>query len=266
MLSLLQIQLFANPDSTWHQTPYHINLSKEIPLLSLGTIPVAIGTFTLPKRARLTEQEATALRKEKVNRFDRKVFKYQAEDYNAARFKSDIIQYSTAGLPILLLLDKKIRKHWLEIGTLYYESQLINGGFLVGTSFIYRPRPYAYNTSLLMSDRLCYESSNSFYSGHTSTTAISTFFMAKVYSDYHHLNFWKKTMLYTAAAIPPLLAAHYRIMGGKHFRTDVMTGFAVGAAMGILIPELHKRKRNDSLTYIPFYNQGNLGMRLCLRF
>ena len=48
-------------------------------------------------------------------------------------------------------------------------------------------------------------------------------------------------MLFAGAAVPPAVVGYYRMKGGKHFRTDVLAGIAVGAATGILIPELHKR-------------------------
>ena len=50
-------------------------------------------------------------------------------------------------------------------------------------------------------------------------------------------------ILYTVASIPPAFVAAYRMKAGKHFRTDVIAGFVVGGAMGIMIPDLHRRSR-----------------------
>ena len=37
----------------------------------------------------------------------------------------------------------------------------------------------------------------------------------------------------------------------KHFPSDVLTGMAVGAATGILVPHLHKHRKNENLILVP---------------
>ena len=77
--------------------------------------------------------------------------------------------------------------------------------------------------------------------------------MAKVYSDYHPELGNKKYWLYGAALIPPLIVGYYRIKAMRHFPTDVITGLAVGAAVGILVPHLHRtKKRTKDFSFIPF--------------
>ena len=44
-----------------------------------------------------------------------------------------------------------------------------------------------------------------------------------------------------AAALVPAAVAYNRIEAGKHFLTDNLVGYAVGATMGILVPQLHKK-------------------------
>ena len=78
---------------------------------------------------------------------------------------------------------------------------------------------------------------NSFFSGHTMAAAASTFFMAKIYSDYHPEA--NQFLLYGAACLPPMFMAYLRLRALEHFPSDVMVGFAVGAACGIIIPSLH---------------------------
>src|SRR5437588_12585925 len=78
---------------------------------------------------------------------------------------------------------------------------------------------------------------NSFFSGHTMAAAASSFFMAKVYSDYHPEA--NQFLLYGAACIPPLFMAYLRLRALEHFPSDVMVGFAVGASCGVIVPSLH---------------------------
>ena len=78
--------------------------------------------------------------------------------------------------------------------------------------------------------------------------------MAKVYTDYHPETEGKKWLFYAAALAPPVLVGYLRYKGLKHFPTDVLMGIAVGAASGILIPHLHKRKKegNQNLSVLPY--------------
>ena len=58
---------------------------------------------------------------------------------------------------------------------------------------------------------------------------------------------------YCAALIPPAIVGYYRYKAMRHFPTDIMVGMAVGATVGILVPHLHKTKKQDSnLSFIPF--------------
>jgi membrane-associated phospholipid phosphatase len=79
---------------------------------------------------------------------------------------------------------------------------------------------------------------NSLYSGHTATAAASSFFAAKVYSDFHPDA--SKLLLYSLAAVPPLFIGYLRIISLEHFPSDVALGLGIGALCGVLIPELHK--------------------------
>jgi len=38
----------------------------------------------------------------------------------------------------------------------------------------------------------------------------------------------------------------------KHFPTDVIVGSVIGAAIGIIIPQLHKVKKKTNLSFIPY--------------
>jgi membrane-associated phospholipid phosphatase len=107
---------------------------------------------------------------------------------------------------------------------------------------------------------------DSWFSGHTSTTSTASFFMAKVLSDYHPELGGKKWLLYGAAIIPPAIIGIYRVKALKHFPTDVIMGTAVGAAVGILIPHLHKiTKKNKDLSIAPFAGQYS-GLAMSLKF
>jgi membrane-associated phospholipid phosphatase len=130
-----------------------------------------------------------------------------------------------------------------------------------------RPRPLTYNPLVPTSEKTGTGKSNSFFSGHTSFSSAATFFMAKVYTDYHHIRGWNRILAYTIAAVPPALVGYYRMRAGKHFKTDVMLGFLVGATSGIIVPELHRNKeKKNALTMIPYYSEGSGGITATVKF
>lgn len=60
---------------------------------------------------------------------------------------------------------------------------------------------------------------------------------AQLHSDYSGKSDWAVWSL--AAAIPAFTGIQ-RMRAGKHFLTDVLLGYIVGAGVGILVPSLYK--------------------------
>ena len=100
------------------------------------------------------------------------------------------------------------------------------------------------------------KSTDSFFSGHVSTVTTSTFFIVKVLSDYHPGLRKKWPLLYGAATLPALWTAYFRLRAGKHFPTDLITGYFIGAAIGIGVPQLHKGKFFHNLAFSPMIPKG----------
>ncbi len=131
---------------------------------------------------------------------------------------------------------------------MWAEVMLLNGAATYLTkTLVDRPRPYAYaNNPVDAADIEGKEPLRSFFSGHTSMAAASTFFLAKVYSDYHPHNRWRYAV-WTAAGALPAVTGFLRIQAGKHFPTDVMVGYVVGAATGYLVPFVHQKLKQRQL-------------------
>jgi membrane-associated phospholipid phosphatase len=148
-------------------------------------------------------------------------------------------------IPALLALDKKIRKDWFDLLFMYCEGHVVTFTFYnyswLGPTFQNRYRPITYYTNLPLGDRTVGNNRNSAYSGHTASVAFTSFFVAKVYCDYHpDLCFGSKLLIYTAALVPPVAMGYLRVLAIAHFPSDDMTGLTVGALVGIILPELHK--------------------------
>lgn len=199
-----------------------------------------------------------ALKKSDINGFDRSV----ANNYSPkARSTSDLFFYSSMPLPLFLLLDKKIRKDGLRVEMLYLQALGTTGAlYSVSAAVADRLRPLSYNPDAPIDERRSGNSRNSFFAGHPALVATSTFFMAKVYADYHP-NMKHKWLLYAAAGSLTATTGYLRIKAGYHFYTDVITGVTVGALVGVLVPQLHKNKllKNSKLTILPKYQHGHTG-------
>jgi membrane-associated phospholipid phosphatase len=127
-----------------------------------------------------------------------------------------------------------------------------------------RTRPFVYDPESPFEDKTKTNARLSFYSGHTSTAASMTFFTAKVFSDYLS-NKTAKALIWTAAAVYPALVGYLRRDSANHFRTDVITGYLVGALIGYGIPLLHKTKNKD-LSVHPIVSTRQIGLALHYRF
>jgi membrane-associated phospholipid phosphatase len=195
----------------------------------------------------ITPGELAGLNKDAYNQFEQWAFKH--DPMKADRFdkSSDMILQATVVAPALLGLNKNIRKDALRLFVMYYETHAItfslyNFSFF-GPSFQNKYRPYVYYTEIPADDRDAGNNKNSMYSGHTASAAAATFFMAKVYNDYHpEFSFGRKYLMYGLASIPPLVQGYYRLKALKHFPSDILIGFLLGATTGIAVPEMHRFK------------------------
>ncbi|MDO8367025.1 MAG: phosphatase PAP2 family protein [Saprospiraceae bacterium] len=155
---------------------------------------------------------------------------------------SDVVFYAASLAPVLLLADSKVRKESGAISVMYLETMTLTGGLTLMTKNLSkRPRPYTYNPNASISLKQRRDARQSFFSGHTSSTAAASFFAAKVWSDLNPGSKWKP-VIWAAAAGIPAVTGFLRVRAGRHFFTDVATGYALGATVGWLVPVLHQSK------------------------
>lgn len=245
--SLTQSTAFA----TKKQPVYKLKPAIDIPL-SLASAGWSSFAFTkIYSKKGSSIEEIQSLRTSNINRFDRWAADVHSEK---AADVSDLFFYGAMPLPLLFLADHKIRKDFAKIGFLYFETMSLTGMFYTSaTYFKDRYRPYTYNANTLLSEKLDGNAKNSFYAGHVALVATSTFFMAKVYSDYHPESNLK-WVFYGAAAAATGTTGYLRHRGGRHFPSDILLGAAQGTLTGILVPHFHKNKllKKGDLTVIPY--------------
>ncbi|MGB5072231.1 MAG: phosphatase PAP2 family protein, partial [Flavobacteriales bacterium] len=108
-----------------------------------------------------------------------------------------------------------------------------------------RARPYAYNPDLPDDLRMYSAAYSSFWSGHTATTAAFTFSCAQLVQQ-SDASKTAKTLTWSAAIAWPMAVGFYRVKAGKHFPTDVIAGYIVGAGIGLAVPYIHQMGRKPA--------------------
>ena len=245
---------------------YKAKPQYELPFGAACIFASSAGFTQLDKISHMTEAQILKLDPYKVNSFDRSIAFIDPKGFAKAQSNSDFFLNVSLFTPIILALDKKVRKDWLDLAGIFLMSHTVDNLLYFGGTFPFRrARPLVYNPKVPLSDKFGGGKSNSFFSGHVSFAATSTFFTAKVYTDYHNIRGWKRLPYYAIAAIPPAMVGYFRMRAGKHFKTDVITGFIAGAASGIFVPELHRfKKKLKNVSFYPFFTPGSTGMTATL--
>ncbi len=268
--------IFTIP-SGFTQSPYDLTWKTEgILLRTSGAL--LVGDYILGKIVQdVTQQEVEKLQVSNIPVFDRLATSLHSD---AARLRSDIGVVGTGALSSISSLLISIREsqksafsHQLfTLGVMLLETNAINYG---GTSLVkctsQRIRPMAYKENFVI-DNLAEgdikDLKKSFFSRHASIAAANTYFLAGVFADYYPESRWK-TLIWSAAVIIPAWTGFERVLAGEHFPSDVVSGYLFGAACGILVPKLHKKKSDEyvvKVRVLPHYSDRANGMTLMLTF
>ncbi len=231
---------------------YTLNPAVDISIVAVGTAWSVYAFTKIYNKTPPTLEQIQNLKKEDINAFDRwAVYSYSQslDDISYYPF------YASIPLPLVFFLTgKETRNDFIKLGFLYWEAMSITG--LLGTSATYhidRYRPYAYTSETTMDKRTGSIAKNSFFAGHVQVVATPTFFIAKVYADYHP-DSKVKWLFYGIASAATGATAYMRLRGGEHFPSDILLGTATGVLAGILVPQYHKTKSNNNtgMSILPF--------------
>lgn len=226
-------------DSIVKRNVYYIKWKNDGWGVGLGTGILAAGYFLELKADKATPNSITELDKASVRAFDRGAI----GNYSASAGKiSDVMLFTCVALPLTAFITQKGKIETRTIPVMVYEAYAINGGVTSTMKALFkRYRPFTYNSTLTVQQRVTGSARESFPSGHVSNTAVASFITAKILSDLYPDSKLKPLMWTTAATIPAV-TGYLRYKAGKHFPTDIIAGYAIGATIGYIIPVLHKAK------------------------
>lgn len=218
---------------------YDWQARRGLPIMATGVGMGVSGTIIKRHKPRLTEAEIAALDRADVWRFDRIAthnWSPRAADH------SDVFLFGSHALPVVALLAlPQSRSEWRSVVPMAAEAYLINAGLTVLTKEIFkRRRAYTYNPNAPLKKKLEADATSSFFSGHVSVVSVNAFFSAAVLTSFTENNHYDPLIWATAAALPAV-TAYLRVRAGKHYPSDVIVGYLVGGASGILVPLLHRR-------------------------
>jgi membrane-associated phospholipid phosphatase len=160
-------------------------------------------------------------------------------------------------MPLSFLANDNARKNFGNLAILYGEVLLINASINgIIKRVTKRVRPFAYDKQSPLDEKATVNARLSFYSGHVSIAASNSFFTASVLNEYLN-DETTKSLIWTAAFLYPAVVGYSRVNTHQHFPTDVIVGYIVGAAIGYLIPLIHKRDNDDKVDNISKITEGN---------
>lgn len=242
-----------------HQIPhfeiYKIHYRYEVPVTVVAAGITGFNFSGISKKENSTEAQIENLDKNNIPFFDRWTVHVYSRSMDQASY---IPFYLAIPLPLLCLADNKMRKDFWKIGYLYIEALAATGVvYSTAVNLTNRYRPFTYESGSPMDLAVQSNSKKSFFAGHVALVATSSFFMAKVYADYHPDSKLKWVFYSTAGALTAATGL-MRNLAGMHFLSDVLLGATVGTLSGILVPSLHKIKpgKTPHLTILPFGGTG----------
>jgi membrane-associated phospholipid phosphatase len=220
------------------QRVYNLRWQTETLLSGFGIASGGFGVVLGRHLSPLTPADILLLNRNQVFRIDRQATYWASKRAEKA---SDYLFYAATAAPLIMLINQHVRQEVVVVSVLYAEAIALTAGLTQCTkNMVLRSRPYTYNSAFALGKKEATDARKSFFSGHTSSTAVSCFFAAKVWSDFHPESRWRP-VVWTAAAAIPAVTGYLRMRAGQHFFTDVAAGYLVGGAVGWLVPALHKK-------------------------
>jgi membrane-associated phospholipid phosphatase len=242
-------------------SPYSLDLAKELAIFGAGGAMLGVSLILKNNMDPLTEEEVVLLDPMDVPAFDRGAITAKKEMPAA-----DLLLFGSVFLPLTFFAYEETKKDMGTLAVLAGEVFV----FQLGLNYIVkilaqRVRPYCYDENTPLSDKTTVNAKLSFYSGHTSTAAAMSFFVAKVFSDYLS-NPNTKFVIWTSAVVYTALTGLLRVDSGNHFQTDILIGYVTGALIGYFIPVLHKSKLKDNLAIQSIVSDNHVAIRLSYSF
>jgi membrane-associated phospholipid phosphatase len=220
-------------------SPYQLNLPADLTISVVATAGWLLPELLRPKvvtpHCPCTADNMNALDRPVAGRFDPTAIDLS----NVAVVSVYALSFGLGALVVHTSGDDL--RGFASDALVMFEALAVSGTLVeLAKTSIVRPRPLLYglakdNPALRVGDNYV-----SFYSSHTAGSFALALAFAQTYALRHPDNPWRFAV-YGAAIAAASAVGSLRVLGGKHFPTDVLTGAGVGSAVGLLVPWLHTR-------------------------
>jgi len=206
--------------------PYKTSVKLDVPLAIGATSVLALGLYRLHT---MTPND-TPYNRNDLLPWDRPF----AGTWNEpAIFVSNIL-IAAGALPLIFGLNQDFAVHALLI----YEVLALQGGLqLMVRSMNVWPRPFMLGSEG-GKERENPSSHGSFYSGHTSAAFAIAVFTGVWFSDSYPGSSYSPWVWGGTLSVATMIGV-LRVVGGKHYPSDVAVGALVGSFVGWVVPKLH---------------------------
>lgn len=226
--------------------PYALGRQDAL-LLPAGAGLSLLAEAVAPDPKPFTRAGLAALSPDGVNAFDRVAARSWSEAWGTA---SDRSRDALLGTAVLLSFAPPVADgRWRDavtLGVMFTEAALlVEGTTYLAKDLVGRRRPWVYNTSLSVDERLALSAADpldarrSFFSGHASSAFALATLLSTVYADVHGRSRGSDALWAASLSVAALTGAA-RVRAGMHYPTDVLAGAAVGFGIGRLVPALHR--------------------------
>lgn len=159
----------------------------------------------------------------------------------AAHRMSNILFASATGLSLVAAGLLSTGERPLVPVVIVLESGLLASGITnVVKELTHRPRPYLFDPLPAQGSLAGRDDHHAFWSGHVANISAMCFSTAWLVqrSDASPAS---RTLVWSFAFAAPAAMAWLRVGAGRHFPTDVLTGYVFGSVVGWAVPYFHRR-------------------------
>jgi membrane-associated phospholipid phosphatase len=224
-------------------SPYDPDLKSELAIVGIAGTAALVPVFMDHGVERSCPCDAST-----VNRLDRGTAGRRSTGFDHASYVPVILAGAAPAVPVLFGDSKQeALVDALITGEAVLVNVAVNQWVKVAAE---RPRPFIYGLPADAPELQEAENYLSFYSQHTSVTFAAGISFARTFA-LRHPNSRYRWVAYTAAVGTGVAAGTFRVLAGKHFPTDVLTGAAAGTAIGLAVPWLRSKGNSTRITILP---------------
>lgn len=225
------------------KSPYKMHAILDFPIIGVSGLGIATSRYLQLQIEPLSAVEISNLSTANIRKIDLSAHNQWSPRLGSA---SKIGTYAAILSPGLLLFSPDIRRDdWGSIILLSAETFAMTDFAVQMTKVqVLRPRPYLLNPDITVPTNFLQDREHrfSYFSGSTAYSSAMCFAAASMFADFHPKSKYKPYVWIAAAAVPAAIG-YMRYRSGEHYPTDIVSGYVVGASIGMFVPFIHKKAK-----------------------